>query len=51
MILKKVYFPKSKIISKEVSIYIRFFKLGQEKMVNNTTMNVIEKVLAVSVSR
>ena len=38
MILKKVYFPKSNKISKQVSIYISVFKLSKEKMFNYNTV-------------
>ena len=37
-ILKKLYFPKSNKISKQVSIHISVFKLSQEKMFNSNTI-------------
>ena len=42
MILKKVYFPKSNKISKQVSICISVFKLSQQYYI-------IEKVLVLSI--
>ena len=41
MILKKLYFPKSSKISKQVSIYISVFKLSQEYIIENVLVILI----------
>ena len=41
MILKKLYFPRSSKISKQVSIYISVFKLSQEYIIENVLVILI----------